>query len=581
MEPTKVITQDANLTEAQTVRIVWGLVLLAGVFFRLFALGSAPLSSNEAVEALAALKNAAGAGHSSSGLVLSANVFLFWLLGSKDSIARLAPAIAGVLLPASAWLFERYLGRKGALAAAGLLAICPSAVFLSRTVSPVMPGVTAAMIGLGALVKYRDSGNDRWLLISGIAFGLGIGAGAAFLSLALLILLAVFSSRSAELKSDLGKLFSLKPLSAIAISLLLGSTCFLFYPAALGATADGLAGWLAGFSINTAVMSHPFILLAVYEPLVVILGMVGLVWSLREKAAGGKFLAFWLLFGIVLALFRPGQPDAPFIMLVPLTLLGGYAVGKLAAEIQKAAEIRDYKTAFISSLAALAILCVHIFLCLGQYSRFIIGLEDTSIEHAKTSLLMAGVSTIMIIGIVSLVWTYSRKVALSAFFTALIVFLTFFEMGKAWELGHTNQSDPREYWVEGNGSSTGAQLLADTLQTVSQRTTGFRMDIPLTVQVDDPLLHWLLRDMTDVTWVEELEPTIISDAVITTAEEENPVLGDSYMGIDFALQNEAQVGDQQPGRLLRWLLLRDGANLVGVDRVVLWIRQDIALTAQE
>jgi hypothetical protein len=71
--------------------------------------------------------------------------------------------------------------------------------------------------------------------------------------------------------------------------------------------------------------------------------------------------------------------------------------------------------------------------------------------------------------------------------------------------------------------------------------------------------------------------------VITPVEEENLVLGDSYLGTDFNLQLTEQrtaEGDT-PGSVLRWLLMRDSSDPAGVNGVVLWIRQDIALSESE
>ncbi|MBN1316814.1 MAG: hypothetical protein JXA42_15145, partial [Anaerolineales bacterium] len=267
----------------------------------------------------------------------------------------------------------------------------------------------------------------------------------------------------------------------------------------------------------------------------------------------------------------------------PLALLGGSVIDRLVGVYLCAVDVQEYKAGFLGSAAALSILFVHIFISLGQYARYIISIDENGLQRANTSLLLVGISIIMIVGVVSLVWTYSRKLAFTSLMAALILFFTFYSLGRSWELGHTHQADPREYWVDDYATAPGAYLLVDTIETISQRTTGVRWDIPLTVQVDDPLLHWLLRDFRDVTWVDALQSTIITEAVITPAEEENPILGDSYLGIDFSLQSKEQLTaeDETEGGILRWLLLRDRSDPAGVNHVVLWIRQDIALTSQE
>ena len=176
------------------VRVTAGLLLVimvAAGILRLFELGASPLSPSEAAEAWAALE---GEPASASGLIFGINRALFWLFGADDAIARLVPALIGTALPLAAWLLAPVIGRRGALASAVLLALSPSLVFFSRSVSGVMPGLAAALLWLVALWRYRDEPSDRWLALSGIALGAGLAAGPTFITTALLILAACWAA---------------------------------------------------------------------------------------------------------------------------------------------------------------------------------------------------------------------------------------------------------------------------------------------------------------------------------------------------------------------------------------------------
>ena len=82
--------------------------------------------------------------------------------------------------------------------------------------------------------------------------------------------------------------------------------------------------------------------------------------------------------------------------------------------------------------------------------------------------------------------------------------------------------------------------------------------------------------------MDSLQPGTISEVVLTLVEEENPLLGDSYLGMDVALQlgSPADTDTLPAGASLRWLLLRDATSAgrpTPASQVVLWVRQDIAL----
>ena len=174
--------------------------------------------------------------------------------------------------------------------------------------------------------------------------------------------------------------------------------------------------------------------------------------------------------------------------------------------------------------------------------------------------------------------------ALRSLAMALLVLLSVFSWGKAWELGQTHQSDPRQLWVR-EATAPGARILVETLETSSERNTRDSHTLPLTVQSGDPLLRWYLRDFTKVTWVDALQPAVISEAVIAPVEQAEPLLGDNYMGMDLDLRLTSPViTDRSVAAGLRWLLLRNpaaGGSPIPSSRVVLWIRQDLTLSSDQ
>ncbi len=549
--------------------LLWAGVLLVSALLRLHDLGAAPLSPAEAREAWAGIATAGDTGTASSGLLLGVNRCLFWLVGPGDATARLLPALVGAVLPLAAWLFAGYLGRSGSLLAAGLLALSPSLVLFSRTASGAILGVAAALFLLGALLRHRESGDRRWLLAAGAALGLGIASGATFLGVLLPLALAWLIARPPELAGQERCLFERASLLTAVAVLVLSSTAFFFLPAGLGATADGLGEWLSGFRVDLTAVGRPFLILLWYEPLVLVFGLFGVGRALRGRQHRLLvFLACWSLLGLGLAVLRPGQPDAVLAPLIPLALLGGALLGAI---LGSALAARPARTLVVATGAAITLLAAHGLISLGQYAHHIVG----DVERAEASLLLTALSAILLAGVVALLWTYSGWLALRGLAAGLAVVLAVYGWGTAWRI---QQNDPRELWVE-TGTAPGARLLVEALGTASHRATGSAHTLSLTVQLDDPVLRWYLREFSQVTWAEALNAGVTSEAVVTADDQQDPTLGDNYLGMDLVLQ----IGEPVKPELtpwvaaIRWVILHDAPPPTPERKVIVWLRQDVTL----
>ena len=563
------MTQDS--TRNRTLSLVaWLGILMLGALLRWLGLGAAPLFPAEVNEALTALLGPDRAWSAVSGLMAGVNHFLFWMFGPGDGVARLLPALCGGLLPLLMLLFRPWLGRVGAWAAGALLALSPSLVLFSRTASGVAPGVAAALLLLAALMHMQDESRPVWQLLAGAACGLGLAAGSAFISLALALLIAwLLAGMRPQEPVRWGPL-----VGAMLGVLLLSSTALLFFPAGLGVVADGLSVWLAGFDLQLGELGRTLGIVLLYEPLVWLPAIPGVVLLARGQSRWQRFLGIWLLMGVVFALLRPGQVDSVFGLLVPLVCAAASFFDELSARLTETD--REYRTSMLAaSVLGVAALWFHAWLSLGQYAH-LAALNDT--ERAAASLMLFGISLILMAGVLALLWTFSRRLAWHSLVLALTLVLSLYGWGRAWELGHTHRTDPRELWIDA-APAPGLPVLVETLQTTSHRVTGSTVDLPLTVQSDSATLRWALRDF-DVQWVDELQPLIISEAVLTPFEE-NPLLGDSYLGTDFSLmwrESTSLAAVPLPADHLRWWLTRDAPLPEQTEKVILWVRQDVAPT---
>ena len=146
-----------------------GIIGLAAVL-RFWQLGIRTFHDDESVYSLVSRRMADGAGfehvpelHGPLPIALTAGVFR--VLGDSDVTARLAPAVAGVLLATLPFLFTRFIGRPGAVAASLLLAVSPSLVYYSRFAGPDIYLAFFTLASAMVLWRYLAAPSRGWLYL--------------------------------------------------------------------------------------------------------------------------------------------------------------------------------------------------------------------------------------------------------------------------------------------------------------------------------------------------------------------------------------------------------------------------------
>ncbi len=112
-------------------------VVAVAAAVRLYGLGARTMQGDEAVYSLVARQIARGGGYEQIAalhgpLHAFATAAIFRVFGTSDFTARLAPALFGVALAALPFAFTRQIGRRGAFAAALMLAVSPTLTYYSR-----------------------------------------------------------------------------------------------------------------------------------------------------------------------------------------------------------------------------------------------------------------------------------------------------------------------------------------------------------------------------------------------------------------------------------------------------------------
>ncbi len=105
-------------------------------------------------------------------LLFHLNALAYWLLGVSDTTARVVPALAGVGLVGSLYLFRPYLGGLGAWLAAALVVSSPTLLFYSRCLWSDIYVAVLSMLWIHGAFRYLSDRRLRWLALVTVAMAL-------------------------------------------------------------------------------------------------------------------------------------------------------------------------------------------------------------------------------------------------------------------------------------------------------------------------------------------------------------------------------------------------------------------------
>jgi len=285
---------------------------------------------------------------------------------------RFVTAAFGVATIWLALLLRKRLGAIGVLSAAGLIAISPGAVYLSRYFIHESLFVFFGLAIVVAALKYYDSGNSVYLILAAISAALMTATKETWVINGPVMLIALATTsvyfrlrgsvgeRAQKMVARFGGPISLTTVALVAfavfliVNVLFYSSFFTNYPKGVQDALSTLRFW----SHRTHEHEHPWWQyiqwLMQEEPAVLALAGAGVaiaVWRATNRLA--VFLALWSI-GLLAAYSLVGY-KTPWISLnfiVPLALIGGYA---LDTAYQK---LREFEQPMM--FAAVAALCVAI-----------------------------------------------------------------------------------------------------------------------------------------------------------------------------------------------------------------------------
>ena len=585
-----------------TIEVAFYVVLaLVGLFVRWLVLGDAPLSSDEARQALASWNffNGKPDAFTGSPLLFTGNAILFALLGANDTLARLLPALFGsalVLLPA---LLRRELGRVGALVTSALFVFSSSLVFFSRNLDGAMIAVTCALAALAFGWRYLTDGAARDSNLAAMFSALAVLSAREVWTIALAVAFfllisrfafpsSVFSVGNQQSKIENIVLSGAKDRrSAIvlfAVFFLAIATTFTLRRDGIGATFDLFGAWLEGLQPSSA-FYDPLRLLVIYDPIPLFLGVVALIQlglSEIDERARTFFnaLTFWIIVAFILySVGADKNPARVVVLVVPLTMLAGWYLGTW---LERAAQETDARFFLSQEFPVCVFVCVigaFLYLVLAEFATRgtlattaviarIFGWErppDATLDLQIISvLIVTALAAIAFLIVATVGWRRAPTLALALLLTALVVWT----IRQTAMLNYADALNAREYLVA-RAASSNARDLARDLRDISRWRAND--STTLNVVADEslsPIVAWTLRDFRAVRFA--ARPSVTQDTQVLLLPSRAPAPSSGWMGQTYTLETQRAAGASLG--LLRWWLFRDVGVLESGD-VTLWMQQ--------
>lgn len=569
------------------------ILFLAALGLRWIQLGAAPLGEREARQAIAAWSlitpEAHGVGSIESPLVFAGAAIGLGIASATNAAARFVPMLGGLALTFSPLLFRHRLGRVPALFSVLLLAISPIGIMTARRVDGAGLSMLGIVLALAALDAYFKTRQRRLIWLVGIALGVAIladyGAFVALLVIPLGVGFAVLTDEEDQLTGEvLRESAQSLPWGALVAglvsTLLILGTLFFLAPNGLGAAADQLERFAVGLVRRQPGVSYLGLVLVLYEPFVLLFGLIGAWLTSQSAEPWRRFLAGWGFIALLASLVYPGAlPGHGLWSMVPLAVLAGLAVDALLnmEHTGPAWAAWVYAVGFV---ALIALIFAQITLYLQPSHRTLTIPSDVPPDQAlftiAPNLLLAILFCILQLFLwmmVAAMW--QSRTAWKGLGLGLLLLGFLIPVGQSGSLAFSRPDSPYEPFNV-SPAQPALDKLVETAEQVGELAVGQPHEASMTVQASpDGALAWALHDFKDLTFTSHSSPTVDTIMVITPADGADPALGSNYVGQDFVIERRWTPRGLPVLDYIRWVVYRTSSKPPEEMRVILWIREDI------
>jgi hypothetical protein len=545
--------------------------LILAVLFRFIQLGVRPLTDSEARLALQALDIARGShpvldSHPGYIFLTALNFFIF---GAGNFLARFWPALVGASMVFVPIAFSRQLGRVGTILLTFAFAMDPGLITISRIAGD-------RVMALGFLVLFISFLHLRLYKIAGVMAGLALLCGPSiwFGLLGIIITLGLIrlgKGNEPKLEKEIPSHSSdaIRTLNywGLTTFLLVGTFCF-FVLNGLSAWAGSLTEFIKWFF--PPVSSHgwyPWLTLFVYEPLLLVLGIIALVVSFLRNDRMMIDLAILSFVFLFMASINPShQPEDLAWFILPFWTFSVMGLSRILVGLE------SYLRGRVQSwFVAVIVFIFIVFLNLNAMALpASLGVNNEIFQSRILLITGAVVLLVLVVLLVSAAW--DEKIAQAGLLMGSLAALTLYTISAGIGGAGFKSSDYSEIW-QNSPQFIGAELLVDTINNLTQWQIGQPEQLSITVlsDADYPSLLWVLRNFT-VENVVSL-PMDTFPKMVIHAQGDGLVLTDQYREQNFEIARSPVFSVLGWDGWLRWALTR----LVPHDsnHLVLAVRTDL------
>jgi uncharacterized membrane protein len=574
---------------------------------RMYHLGTAPLSDQEAKWAIQALRlgekeisqNQQILGPNPAYLVFT--WLMFTTFNSTNFLARFLSAFSGSILVFIPYLFSRSfsslnLNEQNLIRWAGIimaysLALSPGMATLSRLAGSSVASLSFMLLAAGFWTNRRH-------ILAGISIGLALISGPGIIIGAIVLLITWFFFNSYS-KTNSGKATDdhkknkqhatedqfeqfasgsvtspqndwLAFLYAGGATILIAGSFFFVFPSLLGAWFGSIPTYLNSWVSPLGIPASRLIAaLVIYEPFAVIFTIIMILLLIFKRNHFGEklqkallFLILWILIGSVLILVNPGRQIQDLIwIMIPVYALASFALSDLLLR----------ETLNIISLVEAA----FIFILFGLSWHMLASMTQiipNVTESYGSYIVILGIFFLGILTVVLVALGWSWKIGRTGLILGMCVAFLIFTISTLWGSTQVRQNQAVELW---NSIPTPGQsdLMLKTISEVSSWNAGTPIDIDIASTIDTPTLRWTLRGFPNVRFISQPKKDEMPSIVITKENNSEPVLMAAYRGEDFVWWISPGWTGALPTDFVRWFTFRDAPLIT--ENLIIWTRSDL------
>jgi len=545
------------------------LAFLVALGFRLFQLGAVPLSESEANLALQALAIAGGkhvAISGQPGYIILTSV-IFYLFGSSEFLARLAPALIGSLFVLVPLLYRQRLGKPLAVGMAFALALDPGLIAISKQASGEILSITFMLAAAGFLLHRKSIWAGIYTALA-IISGTGFWFGMVILGIAWLLSQVLGKGilpALGDTAPDNAEWSWLSYLVSGTLTLLVVSTVFWTVPAGLNAVFSGLSDYFLGwFSQPQTSLKLILAGLSIYELFPLLLAMLALVVSFFRKTKLPPFFFYWFAAAILLVSLYPGRQLAYLEWaIIPLWVIGIHAFLQFPLPLLKEDRLP------LGGIGVLAFVAL-IFGWMNFSGLATLSVNSTYDLQLRLASL-AGSLILISLAVILISWGWSWYVAANGIFFSFALVLGLFTLSMGWHAAGFGSQPESELLP--TGSFTDASIFDKSVRDISFWNTGQTnfLDVYV-VNISSKSLQWSLRDFSNLHIVDSI-PNDADYSMIITPENQDLSLAAAYTGQDFVYSESTDWSSMQFYDWVSWIVRHQTPKKV--EKSILWVRSDL------